>query len=63
MRTQEEISDKINELSKKREYLYDFLSVQYNGSDVKIKVEKELIFLEREINSLRWAGSFDDLPF
>jgi len=62
MRTKKEIEEKIRELGTRNSYLSDFLFDCYKGSDSKVKIEKEMAALSREITSLEWVLNLD-LPF
>jgi len=62
LRTEEEITAKLQELYRNRRFLEDFLTTLHNGNSTKIKVETELIPISREIKSLEWCLN-SDLPF
>lgn len=62
LRKEEEILQKLNELYRQKKYLEDFLTTLHKGESTKIKVEKELIPLSREIKSLEWCLN-TNLPF
>lgn len=64
MKTPEEIKEKRAELMKQSEYLHGFLILQYKGSDVTIKVARELKIIDTQIMLLNWVlNEIDDLPF
>jgi|GEM_PF-4656628 len=63
LRTEKEVNKEIHDKSLQIDYLDDFLKTIYKGSDVKNKVEKELITLRRELELLRWFIKDDNLPF
>jgi hypothetical protein len=65
MQTAERIGEHRAHLMQQKEYLHEFLSLQYKGSDVKPKIERELKVIDVQINLLSWVLNErnDDLPF
>lgn len=62
-RTILEVEKEIRDKDNQQKYLYDFLSTLHKGENIKHKVEKELICLDRELSLLRWFIIDDELPF
>ena len=63
MRAQSQIENRLKELNQKIDYLSEFISVIYKGSDLKEKTERELISFKQQAKELHWVLNGDDLPF
>lgn len=62
MKTEEEITERIEGLLKKRIYLYEFIDSIYNNG-LKKESLRELKYIDRELDALQWVINDNELPF
>ena len=62
MKTEKEIKVREQQIKDRIEIMRDFLEGCYKGQDSKVKVEKELIVLRRQLQEIEWVID-RDLPF